>query len=162
MPIALDTTPAALIRPGSSELRQVVAQHAAGTPYALSAPVVLELTYGMERKRGEAGWDRQREFLRWLLEDGLLVTLPFDRRAAAVAGRLRAIGPLPPTSTSSKTSKRSKSDSRVAWVMDLQTAACVFVAGASLASDDKHHEDIAQWLMDWTGKASHPVLPAPW
>lgn len=137
-------------------------QHAAGTPYALSAPVVLELTYGTELKRGTAGWDRQRQFLASLLDDGLLVTLPFDRRAAAVAGRLRAISPLPPANTSSRTGKRSKPDNRVAWVMDLQTAACVFVAGASLASDDQHHGHIARWLTEWTGKAAHAVVPAPW
>lgn len=163
MPVALDTTAAALIAPGSAAHGTVLARFAAGDPYALTASVVLELTYGYEKKgRQDTGWNTQREFLQSLLDGRILTTLPFDARAAAVVGRLRAAHPYAPKNTSAKKSARSKPDTRVAWVMDLQTAASVYVAGASLASDDVHHHDVATWLTGWTNAPAHSVLPAPW
>ncbi len=135
--------------------------HAADDPYAITSVVLTELLTGMEQRRGDAGWDNQRRFLHSLIDAGVLTVLPFDDRAAAVAARLRAIRRVPPANTSAKAAQRSKAESRVAWVMDLHTAAAVFVSGATLASDDTHHATIASDLASFTGGVAHAVMAAP-
>lgn len=159
--IALDTTPAAKIAPNSLGYQRAVEAHAAGDPYAITSAVLTELLFGMEQKRGDAGWDNQRQFLHWLIDAGVLTVLPFDDRAAAVAARLRAIRRVPSGNTSAKAAQRSKADSRVAWVINLHTAATVFVSGAILASDDAHHATIASDLDSFTGGEAHTVVSAP-
>lgn len=159
--IALDTTPAAKIAPSSPGHQQAVTRHAAGDPFAITSTVLTELLTGMEQKRGNAGWDQQRQFLARLIDEGVLTVLPFDARAATVAARLRAIRRVPPANTSTQTAQRSKAESRVAWVMDLHTAAAVFVAGSTLASDDAHHKTIASDLASFTGGVAHHVIAAP-
>jgi len=53
--------------------------------------------------------------------------------------------PVPPPAAKAS-ARRSKADSRVAWVMDLQTAATVFMHGYDLATADAHHPLIAARL----------------
>jgi hypothetical protein len=75
----------------------------------------------------------------------LIDVLPFEHRAADIAGALRARIPTPPPAP--KRSKGgSKAEGRVAWMMDLQTSATVFVHGYDLLSADAHHPLIAKEL----------------
>lgn len=53
--------------------------------------------------------------------------------------------PTPPPAAK-RDQRRSKADHRVAWIMDLQTAATVFAHGYDLVSADAHHPFIAAQL----------------
>ena len=85
---------------------------------------------------------------------GLLDVLVFDERSADIAGALRAQMPTPPPAAK-RGHHRSKADNRVAWIMDLQTAATVFAHGYDLVSADAHHPLIAAQL-----HALAPDVPA--
>lgn len=159
--LVLDTTPAAKLRPDSAEHEVAVQRWVDRDPFAITAAVAFELRYGLERRRGQRGWDLQRAYLDDLVDGGILTVLPFDGRASAVAAWLRATHRTPPANASAKTDRRSKADSRVAWALDIQTAATVFVTGASLASDDAHHGVLADELRVYGGGPAHDVVPAP-
>jgi predicted nucleic acid-binding protein len=102
----------------------------------------------------------QLQWLRAQIAAGLIAILAFDDRAAEIAGALRAHTPIPPVIT--KTPKRrSKANSRVAWIMDLQSAATAFVHGYDLASTDAHHPLIAAKLNTLAPTAPPLLVQAP-
>lgn len=160
MPQAWDTTTAARLRPNSSVHAYAANRQQAGDPIAFTASTLNEISYGL-RKAAAAGNPAADVQLRWLRDEiggGIVDILAFDGRAADVAGALRARMPLPPPRPAGKHQRqhRSKPDSRVAWIMDLQTAATVFVHGYDLVTADAHHAVIAEQI-----KALAPGAPAP-
>lgn len=157
MPHAWDTTTAARLRPHSTVLEHAKSRWQAGDPIAFTASTLNEISYGLS-KATAAGSQAAAMQLRWLREEidaGLIDILAFDDRAAELAGALRARMPTPPTGGSQR-QRRSKADTRVAWIMDLQTAATVFVHGYDLVTADAHHAVIAEHI-----NALAPTTPAP-
>ncbi|HUN78315.1 MAG TPA: hypothetical protein VMU32_05295, partial [Solirubrobacteraceae bacterium] len=94
---------------------------------------------------GSAPAAAQLDWLRDQVDSGLVEVLPFEVRAAEVAGALRAAMPTPP-SGGRRSRDRSKAESRVAWVLDIQIAATAFAHGYDLVSADEHHRHIAERL----------------
>jgi predicted nucleic acid-binding protein len=70
-----------------------------------------------------------------LVASDLLEVLSFDRPAAIVAGRLRAMQPTPPTGARRK---GVKPEQRAAWVLDIQIAACAWTHGCQIATENRH------------------------
>jgi predicted nucleic acid-binding protein len=162
MPEAWDTSAAAGLRPKSSALAYAEDRLRKGDPVAVSASTLNELCYGL-RKAALAGIDAAGAQLRWLSEQvdaGLLDVLPFNDRAAELAGALRAHLPIPPQ-TARQRGRRSKAQSRVAWIMDLQTASTVFVHGYDLATEDAHHAAIAEQIAKLAPKGPPLVVYSP-
>ena len=144
MPQAWDTTTAARLRPDSPELEYVTSRWQLGDPVAFTASTLSEISFGL-LKAGRPAADAQMRWLKDQIAAGLIDVLPFEYRAADIAGALRARIPTPPPAP--KRSKgRSKAEGRVAWMMDLQTSATVFVHGYDLLSADAHHSLIATTL----------------
>jgi len=159
---AWDTTTAARLRPRGSFYDFAERRAAAGDPVAFTATTLTELAYGL-RKAAASETPAAALQLRWLrdqIDRGLLDILPFDDRAAYLAGALRAKLPIPPPAPKRKAS-RSKAESRVAWIIDLHTAATVFVHGYDLATADEHHTFISSALKELAPNAPPLEIRAP-
>jgi len=119
--------------PGNAYEQHLLQRAAAGDPVALTAPGVLEITYGLARK-GASVATGLRWFTRLAVSELLVVTLPFDAAAAVVAGRLRAAQATPPTGA-----RRggSRAEQRAGWVLDLQIGACAWVHGHAIATHNR-------------------------
>jgi predicted nucleic acid-binding protein len=180
MPQAWDTTTAARLRPDSPELEYVRSRWQLGDPVAFTASTLSELYFGLckasatlptlshlpegsdhpPNRRGLNPADAQRGWLKDQIAAGLIDVLPFEHRAADIAGALRARIPTPPPAP--KRSKgRSKAEGRVAWMMDLQTSATVWVYGYDMVSADAHHPLIARELSALAPMASPLLIEAP-
>jgi hypothetical protein len=85
---------------------------------------------------------------------------PSTVRAATLAGALRTRVPIPPPAGSQR-QRRSKADNRVAWIMDIQTAATVYVHGYDLATANAHHPLIAQQVAALAPSAAAPSILTP-
>ena len=147
MPVAWDTTTAARLRPDSPALDHARDRRRAGDPIAFTATTLKEISHGLH-KAATAGRQAAGAQLRWLrdqIDAGLIEVLPLDDRAADIAGALRAAIPTPP-SPIKRPRHRSKPDSRVAWILDIQIAATVFAHGYNLLTADAHHAIIATHL----------------
>jgi predicted nucleic acid-binding protein len=144
---AWDTTTAARLRPDSGALDYVQHRRQLGDPIAFSATTFNEISYGLRKASlsGRSAAEAQLLWLRDQIDAGLIDILAFDDRAAEMAGALRARMPTPP-STSRRPKSRSKADNRVAWILDIQTAATVFAHGYDLVTADAHHSAIAAQL----------------
>jgi predicted nucleic acid-binding protein len=151
-----DTTTAARLRPDSALLAYASDRRKRAGPVAFSASTCFELAHGLRKavSAGSAAAGAQLAWLRDQIDAGLLEVLPFDARAAEVAGVLRVDMPTPPA-TRRRARERSKAEGRVAWVLDIQTAATAFVQGYDLVSADAHHLQIAARLA-----ALAPAAPA--
>jgi predicted nucleic acid-binding protein len=159
---AWDTTTAARLRPGSAVLDYARERRGLGDPVAFTATTLNEISYGL-RKATLSGRPAAQAQLRWLrdqIDAGLIDVLAFDDRAAHIAGALRARMPTPP-SPSKRPRGRSKAENRVAWVLDLQTAATVFAHGYNLVTADAHHSVIAAQLDAITASASALRIHTP-
>ncbi|MHB1469378.1 MAG: type II toxin-antitoxin system VapC family toxin [Solirubrobacteraceae bacterium] len=146
---AWDTALAGSLRPSSAILELAQQRKRAGEPVAFTAVTLNEVMHGLH-KAGASGRTAAYEQARWLndqLDAGLVTVLPLDRRAADVAGALRSRMPTPP-SNPKRGRGRSKPESRVAWILDLYTAATAFVHGYDLVSADAHHTGIAARLRE--------------
>lgn len=161
MPEAWDTTTAARLRPGSPTLDYATSRRKKGEKIALTASTLNEISYGLHKAvaAGSAAAEQQLQWLRAQIGTGLIDILPFDDRAADIAGALRSHMPIPPATTK-QPKRRSKAGSRVAWIMDLQTAATVFVHGYDLMTADAHHPLIAAELSR-LAPAAPPLLIKP-
>lgn len=127
---AWDTMQLSRLRPGG-ELEQELLRRARDDDHvAVAAPSLMEVTRGLDaRARRDP---RMAAALRWFIRlsaSGLFETLPFDHASAILAGRLRALRPLPPTGA-----RRSgtKPDQRAGWVIDIQIAACAWIHGRAV------------------------------
>lgn len=132
-----DTTIASRLRGDAGLEQHALARASAGDPIALAAPTVMEALRGLHARASDDDDDgRTARTIRWfagLLSGELLEVLPLDRHAAEVAGRLRAVHPLPPTGTRRSA---SKPEQRAAWVLDIQIAACTWTHGREIATDN--------------------------
>jgi predicted nucleic acid-binding protein len=144
---AWDTTTAAYLRPDSPAFEYAMGRLRASDRIAFTASTLNEIAYGLHKAaaRGRTAADRQLRWLRAQIAAGLVDILAFDERAAGIAGALRARMPTPP-SAATQPRRRSKANDRVAWIMDLQTAATAFVHGYDLATADGHLPLIAEEL----------------
>lgn len=91
--------------------------------------------------RGLAAPTRDAELTRrtlgWfgaLFRDPLTIVIPFDSRAAELAGRLLARHPHPPTSNHRRHGTRAQQ--RAAWALDVQIAACAFAGGFGVLTEN--------------------------
>jgi predicted nucleic acid-binding protein len=166
MPQAWDTTTAARLRPDSPELEYVTNRWQLGDPVAFTASTLSEIFFGLCKATlpaeglNSSAADAQRGWLKDQIAAGLIDVLHFEHRAADIAGALRARIPTPPPAP--KRSKgRSKAEGRVAWMMDLQTSATVFVYGYDLISADAHHPLIAKELSALAPSTPPLLIEAP-
>jgi predicted nucleic acid-binding protein len=159
MPQAWDTTTAARLRPDSPELEYVTRRWQLGDPVAFTASTLSEISFGLCKASMPAA-DAQRGWLKDQIAAGLIDVLPFEHRAADIAGALRARIPTPPP-TPKRSKGRSKAEGRVAWMMDLQTSATVFVHGYDLLSADAHHPVIVKELSALAPTAPALLIEAP-
>ncbi len=161
MPEAWDTTTAARLRPGSSAFDYATSRGNRGEKIAFTAGTLNEISYGLHKAvaTGSAAAEQQLQWLRAQIGTGLIDILAFDDRAADIAGALRSRMPIPPIATK-QPKRRSKASSRVAWIMDLQTAATVFVHGYDLMTANAHHPLIAAELSS-LAPAAPPLLIHP-
>lgn len=141
----------------------VDARLAAGDPIGIASLSLLEVFYGL-RLKADAGDARFLELLNWFqgfLDEGRVELLPLTARAAVVAGEIRARRRVPPPA--SRGSRRSRTEARAAWVMDIEIAATAWTAGRDIVSADRHHfETIADVLEDLAPKSRRlDVLPPP-
>lgn len=118
---------------------------ASGDPIGIPAPCLLELAYGFRKRvaEGDARFETSLERLRTELGgDRLGTVLPLDGDAAALAGEIRAMGR---TSGRKRSAGRSKAEDRVSWLLDIEIAACAWVAGYDLATANRRDfEPIAE------------------
>jgi predicted nucleic acid-binding protein len=82
-------------------------------------------------------------FIRLVASD-LVEILSFDRPAAIVAGRVRAMQPTPPTGARRKDVKHEQ---RAAWVLDIQIAACAWTHGHQIATENRHDFEVLRDLI---------------
>jgi predicted nucleic acid-binding protein len=132
--LAWDTTLVSRVHVGGTLEQQIADQAQAGEPIAITAPTVMEVVQGLQV--GAADDSRMALALAWftrLASSDLVEVLPFDRPAAVVAGRLRALHPTPP---SGARRKGVKSEQRAGWVLDIQIAACAWTHGRGIATDN--------------------------
>lgn len=136
-----DTSVASGLRPDSSLFELATEAALAGEPVRIAAPTVAEIFFGLEQCSKD---ERFVEALRWFIEiinAELLEVLPVTPETAMLAGRLRAIHPVAPTSRR-RADNRSKPERRVAWVADIQIAACAWLQGEGVCTADKGHFEI--------------------
>lgn len=154
---AWDTTTAAKLRPNSPALAYATERLQVGERIAFTASTLNEISYGLHKAAatGSTSADEQLRWLRAQIAAGLIDILAFDDGAADLAGSLRARMPAPPPVKAAR--RRSKTNERVAWIMDLQTAATAFVHGYDLATADAHLSVVAQ-LLSALAPAAPPLL----
>jgi predicted nucleic acid-binding protein len=156
-----DTTVASRIQPDTAVAAHVIARAALGEPVHVAAPAALEVAYGLELK---APADvRYRRLLAWytgLIAQGSLEVVPFDGRAAIVAGRLRAQAPHPPRIR--RGDRRSRTMRQASWLLDIQIAATAFAAGLEVASANRaDFEALSGLLADIYAEAPGLVVAEP-
>jgi predicted nucleic acid-binding protein len=144
---AWDTTVASRIYPGNAYEQELVRRALTGHPVALTAPGVMEIAHGLGKaaRSSERGHGALTWFTR-LVTSGLVAVLALDVAAAVVAGRLRAVYPVPP---SGERRSGTKPEQRAGWLLDLQIAAAAWVAGHSIVTHNRRDfETIAHLIAD--------------
>lgn len=135
MPDAWDTSVASRVH-GHSRHAPLLATHwRNGIPIALPAPTIQEIVRGLVAPATRHETTRRK--LRWfggLFHDPLTIVVPFDCRAAELAGRLLAHHPHPPTHNHRRHGTRAQQ--RAAWMLDVQIAACAFVGGYGVLTEN--------------------------
>lgn len=132
-----DTSVASGLHP-ESRLFQYAAERAlVGEPVLLAAATVAEIAYGLKRNETDPRFAEALSWFSELLQSGAVGVLPLNREAAQLAGMLRAIHPLPPSSD--RRDKRSKPDRRVAWISDIQIAATAWLRAEPVCTKDRGH-----------------------
>lgn len=132
--LAWDTTLVSRLYPGGPLERHLLDRLHAGEPVAVTAPTVMEVVTGMQATATNN--PRVGSALNWftrLLTSDLMEVLSLDRPAAILAGRLRAMHPIPPTGARRKA---TKPEHRAGWVLDIQIAACAWTHGRELATEN--------------------------
>ena len=129
---------------------------------ALTAPGVLEISYGLAR--AAPSWASADAGLAWftrLATSDLVVTLPLDAVGAVVAGRVRAAQPTPPTGGQRRAG--TKPEQRAGWILDLQIAACAWAHGRAVVTANRRVFAVISVLIAALYPATPPleVLDAP-
>jgi predicted nucleic acid-binding protein len=158
---AWDTTIASKLYPGGPLEHSLLDHLDRGDPIAIAAPTVMELVTGIQASA--ASDPRFGPVLTWLtrvLASGLVEVLTLDRAAAVLAGRLRALHPMPPTGARRKGTKPGH---RAGWVLDIQIAACTWTHGRELATENTHDFTVLRNLIADLYPATSPlrVIAAP-
>lgn len=162
MTVAWDTTIASRLYADAGLEQHALARASAGDPIALAAPTVMEVLRGLHARAADSD-GRSARTIRWfkgLLSSDLLDVLPFDRHAAALAGHLRALHPLPPTGASRRA---TKPDQRASWVLDIQIAACAWTHGREIVTDNvRDFEQLRDLIAElYPGASPLAVTAAP-
>lgn len=132
MTIVWDTTLVSRIYPGGPLERHLLDRASEAAPIAVGAPTVMETVRGLRVTPDMA------TALRWfttLITSSLVEVLALDRSAAILAGRLRALQPMPPTGARRK---GTKPEQRAGWVLDIQIASCAWTHGRQIATENRH------------------------
>lgn len=118
----------------------------AGLPIAVPTVVFSEVSYGVKLASGRnPALVMNYEWLLGLIADALLQPLALDIEAADVAGELRAMQPIPPTTGTKRTTE--KPERRAGWVLDLFVAATAWVNGCDVVTRNRRDfERIAELL----------------
>ena len=135
MPDAWDTSVASRIAVGERHAPLLAMHLRNGVPVALPAPTVQEIVRGLAAPA--VNREPTRRKIRWfagLFRDPLTIVVPFDRRAAVIAGRLLARHAHPPTRNHRRHGTRAQQ--RAAWALDVQIAACAFAGGYGLLTEN--------------------------
>jgi predicted nucleic acid-binding protein len=136
----------------------------ANEPFLLAAPTVQEIAFGLERQ-ADARFAALLTWFRELFAVGVLEVLPLSWEAALLAGRLRAMLPIPPTAPTARSprERRTKPERRVAWIADIQIAATAWLAGEAVCTaDQKHFEALGEAIAKlFPGERELQVLPPP-
>lgn len=130
-----DTTLLSRVHPGGELEQELLLRAREDDHIAVTAPTLMEITRGLDARAQQD--PRMAQALAWfvrLAASGLFETLPLDRPAAILAGRLRALRPLPPTG--SRRRDGTKPDQRAGWVLDIQIAACAWVNGRAVVTEN--------------------------
>lgn len=128
-----DTTIVARLHPGGALEDELVRRAGAGRPVAITEPTVMEVVHGLQA--AAADQPPVAGALPWFVDlvcGELVEVLPLDREAAVVAGRLRALHPVPPAAAG-----QPRGRTRAGWRLDAQIAACAWVHGRRLATDNE-------------------------
>jgi predicted nucleic acid-binding protein len=159
--VAWDTTVVSRLSPGGPLERHLLDRAQAGEPVATTAPTVMEIVRGIET----TAVDRPHiaPALDWfvrLVTSALLEILPLDRAAAIVAGRIRALHPAPPTGARRRA---IKPEVRAGWVLDIQIAACAWIHGREIATENTRDFEALRDLIArlYPGAPALGVTPAP-
>ena len=159
MTLTWDTTLVSRIYPGGQLERHLLDRAHADEPVSITAPTVMEVVRGLQAtaasKPGVAlalTW-----FVRLVASD-LVEILSFDRSAAIVAGRLRAMQPTPPTAARRK---GVKPEQRAAWVLDIQIAACTWTHGRQIATENRHDFEALRDLITELYPDTPPLAVTP-
>ncbi|MCW3041380.1 MAG: hypothetical protein JWM31_3285 [Solirubrobacterales bacterium] len=128
-----DTTLVARLSPGGALEDELVRQAAAGAPVAIAEPTVMEIVQGLQAgvAAGRPGLQGALSWFVGLICGEHVEVLPLDREAAIVAGRLRALHPAAPPEAG-----HARGRTRAGWRLDEQIAACAWVHGRTLATDN--------------------------
>jgi predicted nucleic acid-binding protein len=129
-----DTSVVARLRPGGQLEDALVLRAQTGAPVAIAEPTVMEVVHGLQVAAARDG-SSLGAALGWFVDlvcGELVEVLPLDREAAVVAGRLRALHPGPPPAAG-----HPRGRTRAGWRLDEQIAACAWVHGRTLATDNE-------------------------
>ena len=157
-----DTSVASGLNPESFLFRRAVEAALDDVPVRVAAPTVAEIFFGLQRRSDEERFVKAQGWFTEVFNAGLLEVLPVTRETAILAGRLRALHPVAPTS-GRRADGRSKPERRVAWVADIQIAACAWLHGEGVCTADHGHFDLLSEGISQLFPAESPlqVLPAP-
>lgn len=160
-----DTSVASGLHPESPLLETAGEAALTGAPVLISAATVAEIGFGLQRKTADARFVAAYAWFAGILEAGLVGVLPVGREAALLTGRLRAIHPAPPGGASGrgKRDDRPKPERRVAWINDIQIAACAWLAAEPLCTADQGHFGLLSRTIGelYPEQGGLEVLPAP-
>ncbi len=98
-----------------------------------AAPALFEVLSGLRMRPQIAQFRAQARWLTAEASAGRLAVLPYGRREASLAARLRAAFPLPERRPRAG---RSKPDDRVAWIADIGIAACAWLDGRGVLTEN--------------------------
>ena len=135
MTAAWDATLVSRVYPGGPLERYILDRAGQDDPVGITAPTVMETVRGLQD--ASVGKPAMAAALRWFTSfvvSGLVEVLPLDRSAAIVAGRLRALHPVPPTG---ERRKGTKPEQRAGWLLDIQIAACAWTHGRDVATENR-------------------------
>lgn len=130
-----DTSVVSRLQPDGLVQEYVMGRSSVGDPVRVAAVSLLEVTYGYQRRIRDP---RFRALLAWftrLATADAFHAVPFDGRAALVAGRIRAETPHPPATR--RHDPRSKTMRQAAWLLDIQIGATAYAAGLDVATENR-------------------------
>lgn len=156
-----DTSVASKLRPEGTLIELATRAALAQEPIKLAAPTVAEISYGLQRRSQEPAFVNALSWFAEIVRAELLEVLPVSREAALLAGRLRALRPAAPASR--RGGSRSKPERRVAWVADIQIAACAWLNGEAICTADQQHFGLlGEGISELFPNQGHlEILPAP-